>query len=184
VRPMKRPSPAAVLASIALFVALSGTATAAVIITSANIKNGTIQLADLSERTRNALMGRRGLRGPRGEAGPAGRPGSPGAQGANGPTGPAGPPGVTMVGAVLAPGTVMCAAGGVGCDSQTSTATCAPGSVVVGGGWQSDAVDLAVPRAGRSTGTTYTVTAVNHDAVPRTIAAQAICAIGPGAMDP
>jgi hypothetical protein len=51
-------SPGTALAMIALFVALTGTATAggiALIVTSANIKNGTIRTVDLSTGAKRAL---------------------------------------------------------------------------------------------------------------------------------
>ena len=49
-----RPSPAMVVALIALLASLAGTATAAkVLITSKDIKNGTIRLVDLNKQTRN-----------------------------------------------------------------------------------------------------------------------------------
>ena len=77
-----RLSPATVIALLALFVALTGTAgAAAVLVTSAQIKNGTIQLADISPKAQNALRGRRGPAGPAGGQGP------------QGPAGPQGPPG-------------------------------------------------------------------------------------------
>jgi hypothetical protein len=98
---LRRPSPALVIALVALFVVLGGTATAASLIngkrikpgtitakqikkstiTSDRIKNGTLTRSDLSSATVNAL---RGATGPAGPAGPAGP------QGAAGPQGPAG----------------------------------------------------------------------------------------------
>jgi hypothetical protein len=59
---------------IAALVAAS-TATAALVVTSANIKNGTIKMADISPAAKRALKGNRGLRGvqgPQGNAGPQG----------------------------------------------------------------------------------------------------------------
>ena len=90
-------SPGTLLAMTALFVALTGTATAgsvALIVTSANIKNGTIKTVDLFAAAKRALKGQRG---PRGQAGPAGLPGLAGAPGPAGPAGPAGPRGVASV---------------------------------------------------------------------------------------
>jgi hypothetical protein len=108
-------SPGLVLASIALIVALGGTATAAGVpkVTSKQIKNGTIQLVDLSKRAKKQMRGRRGpagppgpvgpagsasgqgLPGPEGPVGPAGAGGPAGPAGATGPTGPTGPAGAT-----------------------------------------------------------------------------------------
>ena len=71
----RRPSAALVIASLALFVALTGTGLAAggVIITnSSQIKRGVIQAWNLSPAARNALKGQRGSRGPQGPAGEQG----------------------------------------------------------------------------------------------------------------
>jgi len=69
-----RPSPATVIACAALLVSLSGNAAAfSGLITGKNIKDGTIQLVDLSPSARKALEGQRG---PRGLPGPAGGTGS------------------------------------------------------------------------------------------------------------
>ena len=68
-----RLSPATVIALLALFVALGGTAgAAAVLVTSAQIKNGTIQVADISAKAQQKLRGER--RGPQGRCRAAGRP--------------------------------------------------------------------------------------------------------------
>ena len=60
-----RPSPALVISCIALFVALGGSSAAAIVITSKNIKNGTIRNRDIHRRTishtrlrKNTLTGR------------------------------------------------------------------------------------------------------------------------------
>ena len=66
----------------ALISAAAATATTTLVITSAQIKNGTIQTVDISAKARRALKGNRGLRGLEGA------PGDPGAQGAQGPAGP------------------------------------------------------------------------------------------------
>ena len=52
-RPVRLPSPAMVVALLALFVALGGSATSAVLITSADIRNGTIRGIDV----RNGALG-------------------------------------------------------------------------------------------------------------------------------
>jgi hypothetical protein len=82
---MPRPSPALAVACIALFASLAGNAIAVThsLVTSKDIKDGTIQLVDLSPSARAAL---RGQRGPIGPQGPEGR------QGLQGPQGPAGQP--------------------------------------------------------------------------------------------
>ena len=90
------PSPATALALVALFVALDGPAVAARLVSGAQIKDGTVQLKDLSRKARTALAGRAGPPGPQGV------PGQPGAPGATGDAGPAGPQGTA--GAVGAAG--------------------------------------------------------------------------------
>jgi hypothetical protein len=99
-----RPSPALVVAFLALAVALSGTAvgqeavsSAARKITGTQVKDGTLQVKDLSKRAR------RSLRGARGPAGAAGAPGLPGAAGPAGPVGPEGPAGRDGTDATLPP---------------------------------------------------------------------------------
>jgi len=121
---MRLPSPAMVVALIALIVAMSGSAyavtqlprnsvgavqlkTSAVTsaklannaVTSAKIKNGTIQVVDLSPRARTEL---------RGATGAQGEPGARGATGAQGDQGATGPPGPSIGGSTTAtPGTVI-----------------------------------------------------------------------------
>jgi hypothetical protein len=108
----RRPSPALVAAIVALFVAFNGTATAALVLTGKNIKDGTITAKDVKNRTLgtnklndkaiSSLKGRPGSAGPQGPAGPQGAPGpqgptgDPGAQGPKGDPGPQGPSGVVM----------------------------------------------------------------------------------------
>src|SRR3954453_2691766 len=77
----RRPSPAMVVAILALVAALAGTATAAGLITSADIKNKTIRGKDIHKKTipankltnaaRTSLKGRRGPRGAAGANGSA-----------------------------------------------------------------------------------------------------------------
>jgi hypothetical protein len=99
-----RPSPAMVVAMLALFIALAGTSYAAVklpansvgskqikanAVVSSKIKNGSITRADLAL---GAL-----LKGLQGSPGPQGAPGLPGVAGPPGPRGPEGPPAVTTI---------------------------------------------------------------------------------------
>jgi len=114
----KRPNAATIIAFVALFAVLGGSAYAAKKITSKDIANGTIKLADLSGSARNALKGQRG------PAGPAG------------PQGPAGP----NVVAKLTPTTLdFSVPGGSGLDSiQTITVACPAGHRVVSGGYFMD----------------------------------------------
>lgn len=69
---------------LGLVVASAATAGAASLITSRQIKDGTIQLRDLSASAKKSL---RGARGPIGAQGPQGAKGDTGAQGAQGATG-------------------------------------------------------------------------------------------------
>ena len=78
----RRPSPAMIVAMLALIAALAGTATAASLIKSKDIKNGTIRGKDIHKKTipaskltkaaRNSLKGQRGPQGLRGPAGAKG----------------------------------------------------------------------------------------------------------------
>jgi hypothetical protein len=84
---MKNGMIAAVVAAVVA--AASGTA-ATIVVTSKNIKNGTIQTVDLNAKAKRAL---RGNRGPRGVAGRPGQQGPQGTAGAAGQPGAQGPPG-------------------------------------------------------------------------------------------
>jgi hypothetical protein len=84
---LRLPTPGTLIALAALVVVSSGSALAATVITSKQIKNGTIQLADMSAAARKALRSAGGPAGARGLPGPAG---PQGAQGATGPAGAAG----------------------------------------------------------------------------------------------
>lgn len=86
-----RPSPAMVVALIALFAALGGSSfaedarqAASRLITGKQIKNRSIGVADLSTAARSSLRGRRGAPG---APGPRGAPGVPGVPGPKGDTG-------------------------------------------------------------------------------------------------
>jgi hypothetical protein len=109
----RRPSPGVILGIIAIVLASTGSAIAASQITSKQIKNGTIQLTDISKKARVSLEGGRG---PQGAPGPGG------------PAGPAGPAGATKVvvrqAAVNVPVT----------SNQTAQVFCNPGERAVGGG--------------------------------------------------
>ena len=82
-----RPSPSLMVAIAAVGIASTGSAVAASLITTKQIKNGTIQLVDISKKTREALQGGRGPQGPPGPAGANGTIGKDGAQGVPGPPG-------------------------------------------------------------------------------------------------
>ena len=158
------------VAYIALFVALATSSYAAA--TSLVPKNsvGTRQVINHSLRKADVRAGQ----SPRGARGPEGDDGPPGAQGAQGAAG------VGKVTTVDSAPAAMCAEGGGACQSAGPYAHCPDGSVVVGGGWVSDSIDLSINWATRLTpfGVNYSVIAVNHDTVPRTITAHAICIAG------
>ena len=84
----------AIIAGVVAMLVSSASATAAFVVTSKNIKNGTIQTVDLSAKARKALRSRAGARGPAGPQGPAGEAG---ARGPAGPQGPVGSVGDTTV---------------------------------------------------------------------------------------
>jgi hypothetical protein len=94
----RRPSGAMMVGLIALVMAMSGSAVAASLITSKQIKDGTIQTRDLSKKAIRALAksttatpGPQGPVGPAGPAGPKGDAGATGQTGAKGDAGPRGP---------------------------------------------------------------------------------------------
>jgi Collagen triple helix repeat (20 copies) len=123
---MKSALIAAIVAAVVS--AASATAAATVIITSKDIKNGTIKAVDISGAAKQALKGNRGApgaRGPQGAAGPQGPAGAAGAAGAAGVPGPAGIQtlhGVTQTVSVASLGT------------DDVTATCPAGQTAVSGG--------------------------------------------------
>ena len=92
-----------VAATLALFVALGGSATAAALINGQNIRNGSITANKLKDHTLTATkfaahqlpVGPPGAKGDAGTPGAKGDTGSPGPQGAPGLTGSAGSPGIT-----------------------------------------------------------------------------------------
>ena len=106
---MRTPSHSTVIAYLALFTALSGTAYAAVRVGSKEIKDNSIQSRDIKNRaialTDISTKARSSLRGQRGAQGAAGAPGAPGGQGPAGPQGPSGVPADAAV--VSATGTAI-----------------------------------------------------------------------------
>lgn len=86
-RCVRRPSAGLVVSMVAVVLAGTGSAVAASAITSAQIKDGTIQAKDISAKAKKSLKGKAGPAGP---AGAGGTKGADGAKGATGATGPAG----------------------------------------------------------------------------------------------
>ncbi len=148
----RRPSPALVVALVALFVAFSGTATAALVMTGQNIKDGTITGQDvknralgtnkLSKRAVSSLTGERGPAGPQGPMGEAGVQGPKGDTGAAGAQGPKGDTGVAHVTTRTA-GIAFAANGLVG-ETKDGAAMCQAGESVVGGGYRLPGGSIAV----------------------------------------
>jgi hypothetical protein len=90
-----RQSPALIVAMLALFVALTGTAvaTTSALIGSAQIRNNSITGLDVKNRSLRPIDFRGSVRGPRGLRGLTGATGAPGAKGDKGDKGDTGPPG-------------------------------------------------------------------------------------------
>lgn len=125
-----RPTPALIVASIALFVALSGASYAAVVLPrnsvgAAHLQKDAVNSAKVKDRSLRAVdfaqgelpagpQGKQGLTGPQGPAGPAGAAGPTGPKGATGATGPQGPAG---------PGAILY--GFVGADGKSATVSAA-----------------------------------------------------------
>jgi Collagen triple helix repeat (20 copies) len=124
----------ALIAAVVSAVIAGTTATAAtIVVTSKNIKNGTIQTVDISAKAKRALKGNRGPRGLTGARGPAG---AAGAQGAQGPQGPQGPTG--FVGATRVVGAEFPVPGLTG---EVHAVACPAGTGVISGGVVSDTPD-------------------------------------------
>jgi hypothetical protein len=102
-----------VVACVALIASLAGNAFAfSGLVTSKDIKNGTIQLVDLSPSARDALKGQVGPAGPAGAVGPRGLTGLTGLPG---PVGATGPPGIlssTQLSSLESDLAKLCRAGG------------------------------------------------------------------------
>jgi hypothetical protein len=91
----RKPSPAIVISAVALIIAMTGTAYAAISIPknsvgTAQLRNGAVTKQKIAKNTLRALQG---ARGPAGAPGPAGATGQTGPSGPPGQTGPAGTPG-------------------------------------------------------------------------------------------
>ena len=97
---IRRLSPSAVAMLIVAFVvATSGTAVATSLVTSKQIKNGTIQVKDISKKARAKLKAQAAVAGPQGPKGDQGLKGDQGEKGEKGDTGPStGPAGGALAG--------------------------------------------------------------------------------------
>jgi hypothetical protein len=137
----------AIIAGVVAMLVSSASATAAFVVTSKNIKNGTIQTVDLSAKAKKALKGKAGRAGARGPVGPQGPPGFVGATRVVSATFPV--PSNTAG----SPQTVSCPAGtgvisgGVVSDTEGDTWLDAPS----GNGWSGAANNVASINPGEVT---------------------------------
>ena len=174
----RRPSSGLVVGIIALIVAASGSAVAASLITSAQIKDGTIQLRDINKKARTALKGQTGPAGAIGATGLQGKPGAAGANGAQGNPGAAGANGATNV--VVRQGTLISVANGA---TGLVTASCNAGERATGGGnsisggagWQV-IESFPTPGTAGSTPTGWRVDATNNTGATNNLVAIVVCA--------
>jgi hypothetical protein len=179
---LPRPSPAMVVALVALFVALSGGAyaTSQALIGSPQIKNGSIQLVDISAKAKRALKGQRGPRGARGTPGTNGLPGPQGTQGPQGPAGAAGAQGPAGANGTFDPAKVTVREGPTTAipadDTGTLTAECLSGETAISGGWSSD-VGVAFSEAVNPAKTSYGVLIDNTGGTAGSGNARVVCAV-------
>jgi hypothetical protein len=147
-----------ILVALAVALLTASGATAAFVVTSANIKNGTIQPVDLSAKTKRFMRGSKG-------AGPSGPQGE---------RGPQGPPGFVNHFQVVSP-VVEVSDGAEG----TATATCSSGMKVTGGGFFASHPSLAAfisQPAYISGQEVWRVKAFNFGDIPHNLYAYAVCA--------
>ena len=150
---------AAIIAGIVAMLVSAASATAAFVVTSKNIKNGTIQTVDMSAKAKAALKGNRGPRGPAGVPGPQGLAGGPG------PQGDPGPQGIQAIRSISNQITVAPAA------QTTIEATCPTGFVAISGGFVFGGIILA--DVGLGTG--WRAVGYNDLAEPITLYVKAYC---------
>jgi hypothetical protein len=160
----KRFTPATVIAMVALFVALAGSATAGTaLITGAQIKDGSIGLPDLSANAKRALKGQRGPRGYQGPQGASGLTGAPGAPGARGGFDPAKLKYITGPDVSVAPGQV-----------GSAQADCPAGTAAVSGGFFSSVGNVGFSQ---TFGPTFHAASVwNDTTISITVHATVVCA--------
>ena len=178
-----RPSPALIVACLALALSLGGVSYAALrlpanSVGSRQVINGSLLKADFKSgqlaRGARGLRGLAGAAGPAGPAGPAGAAGAQGVQGVQGVQGPAGPVSLTYVASAITAlpnGT-----------QQDAFADCPAGMVVTGGGGFSSSTSTAVSIKSSALGTTtgdtfdeWGVTMNNASGSDTTFFAEAVC---------
>ncbi|MEY2513927.1 MAG: hypothetical protein QOJ89_1285 [bacterium] len=142
---MRRLSPSIVIGALMFFLGAAVSAGAAKLITSADIKNGTIQLVDISTKARTSLAGATGATGSAGAKGATGAPGGAGAKGDTGATGATGATGTTGAAGATGPQGPQGAGGAAGSAGSNGTPGAAgvsgpailAGTVGADGGWTS-----------------------------------------------
>ena len=156
---------------VAAVVAAASSTAATIVVTSKQIKDGSIQAVDLSAAAKRALKGARGApgaRGAQGSQGPAGIQGPQGIQGAPGA------PGIQRLRLVTASVTVA-----VGGQNQAEAA-CPAGETAVSGGYGLSTTDAAVLRS-FNVGSGWVAEAENPTGTgvqPATLSSFAYCAPG------
>lgn len=160
------PSPAMVVALIALGVALGGSAVAGTgFITGAQIKDHSIGLNDLAPKAVAHLRGQRG---------PAGIDGADGLQGDQGPAGAAG--GFNPAKVQIVNGTPLAYVGPN--TTATATASCPTGTTEVGGGGYSSVAKMILSGPGTNAGPGWTIGVYNDTTIgiPNEVRAYVLCA--------
>ena len=153
---------ALIAAVVSAIVAAASSTAATIMVTSKNIKNGTIQTVDLNAKTKQALKGNRGLRGIAGTPGPAG------------PQGIQGPPGVQRVRFIVSP-TVSIPPN----SSRAADAACPAGEIAIAGGYLLTGAESALFQS-VGIGTVWRAQAENSDVATSdaTLVAYAYCSPG------
>jgi hypothetical protein len=168
----KRLTPGVVLGTVALIVAMTGSAVGASLITGKQVKNSSLTGKDIKNKSLTKKDFKGSVRGPRGLTGPQGTPGATGLQG------PAGPSNVTQLTEVF--GTLDVAAGTV----NGGDLSCPDGMTVVSGGFSFQTTDgkgAVVESVADETLTGWSVFADNTNSTAKgTLLADAFCA-PPGA---
>jgi hypothetical protein len=123
---------------------------------------------------RSAASASASRRGPRGPKGKRGAKGARGPQGPKGATGPAGPQGTFgAVTPVDGPSVTLCSEA-ASCAVQGATASCPPGTTVVGGGWKGGGIETFFTFSA-PVGNSWSIIAVNWYGNP-TVTPVAMCA--------
>jgi hypothetical protein len=174
-----------VVACVALFALLGGSAYAVVTvtgktiknetITGKDVKNGSLESRELSAGAIGSLTGQRGPAGPSGEAGrrgPIGPIGATGPKGATGPAGPQGPSGIGGWEVVVSPTQTV-----PGDTGDGTHVDCPAGKRVLGGGGSSATFSMdLVSSAPTDLGAGWAVLYQNRNTAPRTYYVWAVCA--------